>query len=141
MSDKFGTMLETGAVIGRDYSVLHWHEPRVRSSVFLPDSQDLWGVLWENRGQLVGFAHSHPGGGIPHPSYEDLTTFAAVEAALGCRLRWWIVSDDAVVVVMHRGSTIRLDYEVNKIPEPTPDWVYDLRSKSGMLCNEEDNGS
>ena len=42
---------------------------------------------------LAGVAHSHPGGGIPTPSWEDLTTFAAVEDGLGQRLVWWIVSE------------------------------------------------
>lgn len=129
-------MLETGAVIGRDNKVIHWHEPRVRSSAALPDSRDLWDVLWENRRLLVGFAHSHPGGGIPHPSHEDVTTFAAVEAALGRRLRWWITSEDATVIVQHRGSPGRYDYEVWNFEGPIPEWVYDLRSKSGMLRNE-----
>jgi hypothetical protein len=72
---------------------------------------------------------------------EDVTTFAAIEAALGRRLVWWIVSDDAIVTVMHRGSTQRLDYEIQGFGR-VPEWVYTLRRESGMIDNrmEDEHG-
>lgn len=88
--------MEAGAVIGAGGKVLYWHLPDGRSGAHLPDSRDLWDVLWENRGRVVGFAHSHPGSGAPWPSLTDLTTFSAVERGLGKRLIWWIASSDSL---------------------------------------------
>ena len=100
-------MLEAGVVVdGREHP-LYWHVPPNRSMCLLPDSQDLWDVLWEHRMDLLGFAHSHPGRGVPGPSWEDLTTFAAIESGLGRRLHWWICSEDALVELQWVG------------PEPT----------------------
>jgi hypothetical protein len=136
-------MQEAGVVIGRSGQVLHWHLPESRTITYLPDSRTLWDVLWENRRLLVGFAHTHPGTGIPAPSYEDVTTFAAIEAALGRRLVWWIVSDNRIVTCLHRESGKRLDYEVQNFGR-VPEWVYVLRRESGMLDDsqmEDENGS
>lgn len=84
-------MLETAVVISKEGSPIHWHLPLERSTVYLPDSQDLWSVLWGSRANLEGVAHTHPGGGhYPSPSLEDLTTFVAVEKGLGRPLMWWI---------------------------------------------------
>lgn len=88
--------LETGVVVGKNGRAIMWHVPEGRSAGSLPDSRGLWKCMWEHREELVGFAHSHPGKGKPWPSYEDLTTFSAVEAALGRRLRWWITSEDGL---------------------------------------------
>ncbi len=84
--------IETGAVIGPEDSVIHMHEPPGRSTTYLPDSQSLWDIVWENRARLVGIAHTHPGSGYPGPSRTDLTTFEAMEKGLGKRLKWWILS-------------------------------------------------
>jgi len=91
--------IEAGVVLGQDNEVLYWHLPHTRSGGSLPDSRDLWDVLWENRGVVTGFAHTHPGNGLPGPSYTDVTTFAAVEAGLGKRLDWWILSSDSFVLL------------------------------------------
>jgi len=96
-------MIETGVVIDLQGVPLHWHTPSNRTSVALPDSRDLWDVLWNNRQNLQGFAHTHPGRGLPSPSSEDLTTFAAIEAALGQRLSWWIVNEGHVVLLRWEG--------------------------------------
>ncbi len=81
--------LEAGVLVGLDGKPLYWHTPEDRSVGHLPNSVPLWNVIWELRDQVLGFAHSHPGQGIPGPSYEDLTTFASIEAGLGRRLKWW----------------------------------------------------
>lgn len=84
--------IEAGVVLDLKGEPLHWHLPPGRSVGGLPDSRRLWDVIWENRDNISGIAHSHPGKGKPGPSYEDVTTFSAIEAALGRRLDWWIVS-------------------------------------------------
>ena len=76
-------MMETALVFDREGRTIHWHEPPGRSGGSLPDSRDLWGVLWEHRGHLGGVAHTHPWDGPAGPSHTDLTTFRAVELGLG----------------------------------------------------------
>jgi len=125
-------MREAGVVIGGDGEPIFWHSPENRSIVSLPDSRLLWDVLFENRECLSGFAHSHPGGGTPGPSYEDVTTFAAVEAGLGRRLLWYIASSDAVVVLWWVGPE-RLAYAKATLEE-APTWADELRRLSN---NEE----
>jgi proteasome lid subunit RPN8/RPN11 len=92
----------------------------------LPDSRELWDVIWKHRERLAGVAHSHPGGGVPGPSHEDVTTFSAVELALGRRLDWWITSADAVVVGRWEGPH-KYDYRAERV-EPEPAWTERLRS-------------
>lgn len=120
-------MLETACVVDADGGVLLWHEPPRRSVVALPDSRDLWLVLFETRAILGGLAHSHPGVGPPTPSAEDLTTFAACEAGLGRRLSWWIATADTCVRYVHAGPG-RLDYAPADLG-PTP-WLDELRARS-----------
>lgn len=84
--------METGLVFSRHGGVIHWHVPPDRSQGFLPDSRKLWDVLWAEREGLGGFAHTHPWHGAASPSSVDLTTFAAIEEALGQRLVWVIVT-------------------------------------------------
>jgi hypothetical protein len=85
-------VIEAAFVFDKEGKVIHWHEPPGRSGGSLPDSANLWNVLWENRHRLGGVAHSHPWNGSTSPSPTDRTTFAAVEAGLGTRLIWPIVS-------------------------------------------------
>ena len=123
--------MEVGVLINNDDQPIYWHQPNRRSSVALPDSLDLWQVIWQNRHLLAGFAHSHPGNGRPGPSYTDVTTFAAVEGALGKRLAWWITSDDHLVIVHWQGPKEH-DYIVRNSfkPKNTPAWVFELRRRS-----------
>jgi hypothetical protein len=125
-------MIEAGAVISRAGSVLFWHLPEGRTAGSLPDSRTLWQVLWDafKADTLLGFAHSHPGSGVPGPSYSDVTTFAAVEAALGKRLEWWITSSDHVVV-LRWGGPDKLSYSPAIVTE-APSWVAELRRLSEM---------
>jgi hypothetical protein len=134
-------MMEVGVLIDNNGQPFYWHQPRNRSIAALPDSLDLWKVIWHNRHRLAGFAHSHPGKGKPGPSYTDVTTFAAVEAALGRRcyqfphssipLSWWIASDDHLIIVHWKGPGEHEYVERNSFkPKNTPKWVYELRRRS-----------
>lgn len=95
--------METAVVLDRDWRPIHFHAPAGRTAGSLPDSQDLWQVIWDNRSRLLGVAHSHPDGGVPSPSYTDVTTFAAIESALGVRLIWPIVTVDVAKVFVWYG--------------------------------------
>lgn len=96
--------IETGVLVGIDLNPLHWHLPPGRHVAALPDSRELWEVIWENRNQVLGFAHSHPGSGVPGPSWTDITTFVAVEKALGRQIVWWICSDTNIVACRQIGK-------------------------------------
>jgi hypothetical protein len=117
--------MEAAVVIDHEGTPIHWHVPPGRTAGSLPDSRELWDVLWNHRDRLSGVAHSHPGGGIPGPSHEDVTTFSAVELALGRRLNWWITSADAVVVARWQGPD-RYDYRSDRV-DPEPTWAEKLR--------------
>jgi proteasome lid subunit RPN8/RPN11 len=122
-------MLEVGVLIGLDGSPIFWHEPPERTAVSLPDSRKLWDVIWENRKTISGFAHSHPGSGIPCPSEEDITTFAAIEAGLGTRLNWWITSSDRMIVCRWDSVCNYINYKI----EQEPIWASELRKRSESL--------
>jgi hypothetical protein len=109
-------MMEAGVLIGRDNSVIHWHTPNSRSGGALPDSRDLWDIIWENRDIVTGFAHTHPGSGVPGPSYTDVTTFRAVETGLGKHLNWFILSSDSLVLCL-------FDSEVGELWQPSQSLV------------------
>lgn len=93
-------MMETALVFDLHGKTIHWHEPRGRSGGSLPDSRDLWDVLWENRDRLGGVAHTHPWDGPASPSGTDITTFDAVERALGKQLLWLVVTFTDVLGVV-----------------------------------------
>ncbi len=120
-------MIEAGAVI-TGAGVVHWHLPNGRTGGSLPDSRDLWDVLWEHRREaFLGFAHSHPGSGLPGPSWTDITTFAAVELGLGRRLTWWITSSDRVIGLNYEGPK---KHDYNHFLADEPDWAAQLRDYS-----------
>jgi hypothetical protein len=118
-------MIEVGVVIAKDGNPLHWHQPPGRTGGSIPDTRELWDVIWENRDIIQGFAHSHPGSGVPGPSHTDVTTFRAIEKALGKALDWWITSSDTLIVVNWRIG--RYEWRVLK---EEPDWAPELRSRS-----------
>jgi len=120
-------MMEAGVVIDLNGEPLHWHLPVDRTVVSLPDSRPLWDIVWENREKIAGIAHSHPGGGVPGPSYEDVTTFSAIERALGRRLKWWITSADAAIVAVWTGPGL-LTYSSTLCKEL--EWMKKLRQIS-----------
>lgn len=124
-------MMEAGVVIVGGEAVF-WHLPPGRTGGSLPDSRDLWDVLWEHRADLDGFAHSHPGHGWPGPSQTDVTTFLAIERALGRRLKWWITSRTNMVLLAWTGdrpdSPIYGSTQVHGAEEPG--WIWKLREHS-----------
>lgn len=97
--------------------------------VSIPDSAELWQKIWDHRSELLGIAHSHPGSGDTGPSYEDLTTFSAVEAALGRRLEWWITTSDTLVLCYWWGPG-SLDYSVSHDFGVYEAWLPKLREHS-----------
>lgn len=124
--------IETGVLINKQGEPIHWHLPPGRNSGYLPDSRDLWDIIWENRDNLLGFAHSHPGAGETGPSWEDITTFSAVERGLGRRLVWWITSEDRLAVLHWKGPG-QHDYSLGQIDphlEARYPWVVELRQLS-----------
>lgn len=123
-------MIEAGVLIDLQDRPLYWHKPPGADIVCLPDSRELWDIIWEHRKVLGGFAHSHPGGGIPGPSLTDLTTFAAVEAGLGKRLDWWVHNAENSVLCRWRGPD-KLSY-TTEIWWMEPMWVCKLRELSGF---------
>lgn len=133
--------MEAGVLLDRKGEPLYWHLPRTRTVVSLPESPELWDVMWANRENISGFAHSHPGSGMPGPSYTDVTTFAALELGLGVRLDWWITSSDSFALIRWRGPD-RLGYAPHPIifgsPEQPllvgePPWIAELRRHSGQM--------
>lgn len=110
--------------------VIREHLPPGRSGGSLPDDRSLWDFIWENRDGISGIAHSHPGSGTPSPSHTDVTTFAAIEAALGKRLDWWIISSDSMVLVSWKGMT-NASYKILPV-RMRPPWFNRLLALSGV---------
>ena len=132
-------MIEAGLVFSGSAAVF-FHLPKGRTMGSLPDSRTLWDVLWENRKDpFLGFAHTHPGSGVPAPSCTDITTFAAVEAGLGRRVIWLIASSDYVVRVDWEGPG-KHDYKTFLVEEPC--WTERLRDYStrDLYTQEDGNG-
>lgn len=125
-------MIEVGAVIAKDHRVLYWHVPAGATAGSLPDSRELWDVLWEHRDEIAGFAHVHPWIGDAAPSSIDLSTFAAVELGLGRPLSWWIVTFTDVARVERdpdaEAYAVTAGYvAVRRPPELMLSWVEPLR--------------
>lgn len=128
-------MKEVAVVVGLDGEAIHWHDPPDSTVVYIQDSRSLWDVVWENRANLKGVAHSHPGSGIPTPSWEDVTSFAGQEQALGKRLEWFITSGDRVAMFWWEGPG-KYDYRGAELAH-TPTWVGELRRLSGYEANNK----
>ena len=126
--------LETAVIIAKDDSVVHWHHPNNRTSVSLPDSQELWDVIWENKDRIGGIAHTHPGSGYPAPSHTDLTTFEAIESGLGKKLKWWILSSNCSVLLEWNPRFSRYAFvHSTKFGDEEPGWMRQLRALSFPL--------
>lgn len=120
-------MMEAAAVFDFEGKVIFWHLPPGRTIGWLPDSRDLWTFLWESRGNLGGIAHTHPWHGEPVPSGTDVTTFSALELALGMRLIWPIVTLDKVTTFRWVGPG---KYDYKPVPFLKSDDVFNLRKFS-----------
>lgn len=124
--------LEAGVVVLKGGG-LFWHVPGDRTAGSLPDSRALWDVFWENRDLVEGFAHSHPGKGIPGPSHTDITTFEAVERGLGRKLKWWIITEDHVGLckrLRRSRQDPREGYWRVELLRPDQPWLEELRRVS-----------
>ena len=83
-------MIEMAMVFTKEGKMIYLQPGSSAGSV--SDSRQLWDEIWENRDIVGGVAHTHPWTGMTQPSSTDVTTFAAVEAGLGKRLIWPIVT-------------------------------------------------
>jgi hypothetical protein len=123
--------IEAAALISADEQrVLCWHLPAGRTSASVPDTTDLLELLLRHRPHMAGTAHSHPGDGVPGPSWTDVTTYAALEKYFRRRFKHWIASMDRMVSISWAGPD-RYDYAVTVIAkDEEPAWAAELRQKS-----------
>ncbi len=122
--------IEAGVLISLSGDPLYWHLPERRTTVSLPDSKELWNHYWENRNNVLGFAHSHPGDDQNiFPSWEDITTFSAIEIALGKKLQWWIINKKYTVLCNFKGPD-KYNYDVKLVDEDKLFWIKELRKLS-----------
>lgn len=94
-------MIESAFVFDMEGNLIHWHLPAGRTAGSIPDSRDLWEVLWENKDIVGGVAHTHPWNGPAVPSHTDITTFRAVEQGLGKFLFWPVVTFDTIAFYVY----------------------------------------
>lgn len=85
-------MMEVALVFDKDGKTICFHEPMGRTGGAIPDSRNLWDILWENRERLGGVAHTHPWDGDAWYSHTDVTTFRAIEMGIGRDLMWPIAT-------------------------------------------------
>lgn len=90
------------------------------SPITLPDSRARWEAIWEHRAVAVELCHSHPLGPEAF-SAEDVSTMHALDAALGKRLRFSLVTPTQYLV---------RDDEDHAVPDEAPAWVEELRRDS-----------
>lgn len=102
-------MIETALVFDNEGNTIHWHEPPGRSGSYIPDTRDLWEIIWENRHRLGGVAHTHPWNGESWASGTDVTTFAAIEQGLGKRLLWPIATFTEVGYFQYNTETLQYE--------------------------------
>ena len=93
------------------------------SPVALPDSRQRWEAVWSRREQLVEIAHTHPLGGA-HFSAEDESTMLAIDSGLGKKLRYSVVTPDAML----RRDPVNGDGLVDEEPW----WAQLIRVASGV---------
>ncbi len=107
-------------LIGGDGQVL-WTDAS-DSPLALPDSRARWEAIWQHRDALTELAHSHPVGPDAF-SNEDVTTMHALDAALGRRLRFSLVTPN--------GYFVRGDGDVTT-ETTAPAWAGALARSSGI---------
>ena len=107
-------VITTGGIVWSDVS---------SSPAALDDSRERWEAIWNARETLVEIAHSHPIGPDGF-SQEDETTMDAIDAALGRKLVYSVVTP-AVRIVRENGHRRGSAGE-------DPWWVPLLRAASGM---------
>jgi len=97
----------------------------------LADSRTRWEMIWWHRAALVEIAHSHPRGPLAF-SAEDESTMEALDAALGRRLCYSVVTPTEVLRHDDSGGREVLGAE--------PPWVAELRAESGLDGLEDEDG-
>ena len=110
-------------LIGAQDSVL-WSDAG-DSPVAIADSRARWQAIWQRRERVLEIAHTHPLGGL-HFSSEDETTMQALDSALGKRLRYAVVTPDAM---------LRRDPErdpTDHTLDDEPWWTALIRQASGL---------
>ncbi len=100
-----------------------------RSPTALPDSRARWQAIWTRRDRIVEIAHTHPLGGAAF-SAEDETTMAALDAALGRRLRYVVVTPTAMI---RRAPAPCDEQPDDAVVEAEPWWTDLIRSASGLI--------
>lgn len=121
MPSPAGSPVEVCFLVGRDAEVL-WADLDGTPGA-LQDSRARWEAIWSNRDRLVEVAHTHPSGLLAF-SVEDATTMDAVDASLGRRLRYSVVTGEAVL--------IRDEHENTAVASVEPWWAELIRLSSGM---------
>ena len=120
-------MREVCILLSADGAIL-WADASA-SPTRLPDSRARWEVIWEQRERLVAIAHSHPMGPSAF-SAEDESTMAALDAALGRHLTYYVVSPTTTISRMGDDKTHTMS--------PEPWWAALLRLASGMRTRKEE---
>jgi len=116
------------AVLLNKYGVpLEWWSPQNAHIGAIPDSKNLWDLIWKHREQLGGIGHTHPFTGPSWPSQTDVTTFSAIERGLGKRLIWPIITLSEVICFQWQGPD-KLYYV--PICYPNPSTIDTLRQLS-----------
>ena len=121
------TTREVCFLIGFDGSIL-WADAS-NSPVALPDSRDRWDAIWELRHELSEIAHSHPVGPSAF-SAEDTSTMAALDDALGRKLRYSVVAPRTMIVRAPSAASQGNDETFELDQEPW--WAGLMRLASGM---------
>lgn len=113
-------------LIGENDVVL-WSDAS-QSPTALPDSRARWEAISSRRESIVEVAHTHPLGGAAF-SREDETTMVALDAALGRRLCYSIVTPS---VMVRRTAAEGDEQPGDVVVEAEPWWTALIRSASGI---------
>jgi len=115
-----------------DHDTVLWSDAS-QSPTALPDSRARWQAIWSRREYLIEVAHTHPLGGAKF-SLEDETTMAALDAALGRRLRYAVITPTQL---LRRIPGERTEHVGDHIVEAEPWWTALIRSASGLNLSEK----
>ena len=107
-----------------------------QSPTALPDSRARWQAIWSRREHIIEVAHTHPLGGAEF-SLEDETTMAALDAALGRRLRYAVITPTQLLRRLPGERTETCEQPDDRIVEAEPWWTTLIRSASGLNLSEK----
>ncbi len=107
-----------------------------QSPTALPDSRARWQAIWSRRDHIIEIAHTHPLGGAKF-SLEDETTMVALDAALGRRLRYAVVTPTQLLRRFPGERTEPSEHADDHIVEDEPWWTTLIRSASGLNLSEK----